>query len=382
MPSSRVAVFMGTRPEVIKLAPVVAALEASGDFEPVVVSTGQHRELLDQAVQAFGLRIDHELGVMRAGQQLAELTARLLSACDELLGRVAPDLALVQGDTTTALAASLACFYRRVPVGHVEAGLRSFDRAAPFPEELNRSLCSRLCVLHFAPTEQARQNLLAEGIPDAQIAVTGNTVIDALQAEVRRQRDPLVQAELEASLHERLGPRGTRPFVLVTGHRRENFGHGLEQLCEALARLAERFVDHDFIYPVHLNPNVSGPVHARLAARGNVLLVPPLGYAPFVYLLARCRLVLTDSGGVQEEAPSLGKPLLLMRSATERPEAAAAGTVRLVEPEAGALVREVARLLTDPAAHAEMARVISPYGDGRAAGRIVERLRRYVQAGQ
>lgn len=381
MSSLRVAVFMGTRPEAIKLAPVITALRAGG-FEPLVVSTGQHRELLDQAVQAFGLRIDHELGVMRADQQLAELTARLLSASDALLARIAPDVALVQGDTTTALAASLACFYRRVPVGHVEAGLRSFDPGAPFPEELNRSLCSRLCVLHFAPTEQARQNLLAEGIPDARIAVTGNTVIDALHAELARQRDPRVQAELEIDLAGAVGERGARPFVLVTGHRRENFGRGVEQLCTALGRLAQRFADHDFIYPVHPNPNVSGPVHARLAAHGNVLLTPPLGYASFVWLLARCRLVLTDSGGVQEEAPSLGKPVLLMRSTTERPEAAAAGAVRLVEPEADPIVAEVARLLTDPAAHAHMARAVSPYGDGHAAGRIVARLRRYLEHGQ
>lgn len=381
MSSLRVAVFMGTRPEAIKLAPVITALRAGG-FEPLVVSTGQHRELLDQAVQAFGLRIDHELGVMRADQQLAELTARLLSASDALLARIAPDVALVQGDTTTALAASLACFYRRVPVGHVEAGLRSFDPGAPFPEELNRSLCSRLCVLHFAPTELARQNLLAEGIPDARIAVTGNTVIDALHAELARQRDPRVQAELEIDLAGAVGERGARPFVLVTGHRRENFGRGVEQLCTALGRLAQRFADHDFIYPVHPNPNVSGPVHARLAAHGNVLLTPPLGYASFVWLLARCRLVLTDSGGVQEEAPSLGKPVLLMRSTTERPEAAAAGAVRLVEPEADPIVAEVARLLTDPAAHAHMARAVSPYGDGHAAGRIVARLRRYLEHGQ
>jgi UDP-N-acetylglucosamine 2-epimerase (non-hydrolysing) len=382
MPRTRVAVFMGTRPEAIKLAPVIIALTASEDFEPIVISTGQHRELLDQAVQAFGLTVHHELSVMRADQQLAELTARLLSACDTLLATLSPDLALVHGDTTTALAASLACFYRRVPVGHVEAGLRTFDRNAPFPEELNRSLCARLCVLHFAPTEGARKNLLAEGIPGAHIAVTGNTVIDALHTELARQARPEVQAEIEANLAGVLGVRGPRPFVLVTGHRRENFGRGLEQLCAALATLAERFPDHDFIYPVHLNPNVSGPVHARLAAHPNVRLLPPLPYAPFVWLLARCRLVLTDSGGVQEEAPSLGKPLLLMRGATERPEAAAAGAVRLVEPEANELVAEVTQLLVDPEAHARMAHAVSPYGDGRAAGRIVERLRRYVKEGQ
>jgi UDP-N-acetylglucosamine 2-epimerase (non-hydrolysing) len=375
---------MGTRPEAIKLAPVIGALAASGDFEPLVVSTGQHRELLDQAVSAFGLRVDHALGVMREGQQLAELTARLLTACDQLLGQLAPDLALVQGDTTTALSASLACFYRRVPVAHVEAGLRSFDRAAPFPEELNRSLCARLSVLHFAPTEQARQNLLAEGIRDASIAVTGNTVIDALHGELARQQDPAVRAEVEASLAQAAGAAspGARPFVLVTSHRRENFGRGLEQLCAALARLAERFEGHDFIFPVHLNPNVSGPVYTHLAALPNVLLSAPLAYAPFVWLLGRCQLVLTDSGGIQEEAPSLGKPVLLMRAATERPEAAAAGAVRLVEPDAERLVEEVARLLTDPVVYTRMARAVSPYGDGHAAGRIVERLRRYVKEGQ
>jgi UDP-N-acetylglucosamine 2-epimerase (non-hydrolysing) len=381
MPTTRVAVFLGTRPEAIKLAPVIRALERAPDFDPIVISTGQHREMLDQVARLFGLRIQHDLAVMRPNQALAELTARLLGACDELLARVQPDLALVQGDTTTVLAASLACFYRRIAVGHVEAGLRTFDRWSPFPEEVNRTLATRLATLHFAPTELARDNLLREGISPDQVSVTGNTVIDALHAEVARQRDPSVRAEIAAQLTQALGSFPlTRPSVLITGHRRENFGRGFEQICGALVLLAQRFVDHDFIYPVHLNPNVQGPVQAVLGQIANIRLIAPQPYSEFVALMQCCRLVLTDSGGIQEEAPSLGKPVLVMRNTTERPEGVAAGTVRLVGAESAAIVDGVSQLLQDSDAYARMAQAANPYGDGQAAERILTRLRAHVAA--
>jgi UDP-N-acetylglucosamine 2-epimerase (non-hydrolysing) len=381
MPTTRVAVFLGTRPEAIKLAPVIRALEQAPEFEPVLISTGQHREMLDQVAQLFGLRIQEDLAVMRPNQALPELTARLLAACDELLGRLQPELALVQGDTTTVFAAALACFYRRVPVGHVEAGLRTYDRWSPFPEEMNRTLASRLATLHFAPTELARDHLLREGIAAEAISVTGNTVIDALQAEVARQQQPAVRAQLSAQLGRTLGSFPLpRPFVLITGHRRENFGRGFQQICAALAALAQRFADHDFIYPVHLNPNVQGPVQALLGGIGNIRLVAPQPYSEFVALMQSCRLVLTDSGGIQEEAPSLGKPVLVMRDTTERPEGIQAGTVQLVGADTAQIVDGVSRLLLDSEAYARMARAANPYGDGRAAERIVARLRQYLAA--
>jgi len=381
MPTTRVAVFMGTRPEAIKLAPVIRALEAAPDFEPIVISTGQHREMLDQVAQLFNIAIAHDLNVMRPNQTLAELTARLLGACDTLLGEVAPAFALVQGDTTTVLAASLACFYRRIAVGHVEAGLRTGQRYSPFPEELNRGIATRLASLHFAPTELARDHLLREGIAAADIAVTGNTVIDALESEVSRQASAAVRAQIQKHLEQALGAAVlARPIVLITGHRRENFGHGFEQICAALAELARRFPDHELVYPVHLNPNVLGPVQAQLGQIPNIRLIAPQPYSEFVALMMSCRLVLTDSGGIQEEAPSLGKPVLVMRDTTERPEGVSAGTVRLVGAETQQIVEGVATLLTDAGAYARMAQAANPYGDGRASQRIVERLREYVAA--
>jgi UDP-N-acetylglucosamine 2-epimerase (non-hydrolysing) len=383
MPTPRIAVFMGTRPEAIKLAPVIRALEMAPDFASLVVSTGQHREMLDQVARLFGLPIHTDLAVMRPNQGLAELSARLLESCDAFLRSETPDFALVQGDTTTVLAAALACFYRRIPVGHVEAGLRTFDRWSPFPEEMNRTLATRLCTLHFAPTELARSHLLAEGVPARLISVTGNTVIDALHAEIARQQAPAVRAEIESNLAAVLGPRAPeRPFVLITGHRRENFGAGFAQICEGLAALARRFPDHDFVYPVHLNPNVRQPVHEQLGQIGNVLLIPPQPYSEFVALMHACRLVLTDSGGIQEEAPSLGKPVLVMRNTTERPEGVTAGTVKLVEPNAARLLEETSHLLTDTAAYQRMALAANPYGDGHASERIIARLRSFFEAGE
>lgn len=374
----RIATFMGTRPEGIKMAPVVQALDAAADLEGVVVSTGQHREMLQQVVEVFGLRVDHDLAVMRPDQTLAGLTARLVEKIDALLEEVRPDMILVQGDTTTVLCGALAAFYRKIPVGHVEAGLRTGNLWAPFPEEANRSLVSRITDLHFAPTEAARQNLLREGVDGAKIEVTGNTVIDALRIEAARQEEGDLRAPIEARLTELLGEgwRGT-PIVLITGHRRENFGSGFEQICDALAALADKFPEHAFVYPVHLNPRVRGPVHERLGGRANIRLIEPMDYRHFVALMRACTLVLTDSGGIQEEAPGLGKPVLVMRETTERPEGIDAGTVRLVGADARRIVDNVSTLLTDPGAYAAMSEAKNPYGDGAAAARILDRIRRH-----
>ena len=375
----QISVFMGTRPEAIKLAPVVAALKASADFDCTVIATGQHKEMFRQVADQFGFAIDQDLDVMRPNQALAGLTARLLEGCDARLAAAPPDLALVQGDTSTVLAAALACFYRRIPIGHVEAGLRTGNLWSPFPEEANRRLATPLVTLHFAPTEAARQALLLERVPDDAIVVTGNTVIDALQLEVEAQRrDARLRASIDADLDGLLGAGWSEaPFVLITGHRRENFGEGIAQICLAIATLARAFPDHRFIYPVHLNPNVHVHVTRALEHAGNVRLIPPQGYRHFVALMMRCRLILTDSGGVQEEAPSLGKPVLVMRDTTERPEGVEAGTAILTGPKADSIVRHATRLLTDPQAYQAMATAKNPYGDGRAAARIVDRIQRY-----
>jgi UDP-N-acetylglucosamine 2-epimerase (non-hydrolysing) len=374
-----VVVFMGTRPEAIKLAPVVAALRSSGDFHCTVVATGQHREMFWQVTETFGFQVDADLDVMRANQTLAGLTARLMEGIDGWLGAAQPDLALVQGDTTTVLVAALACFYRRIPIGHVEAGLRTGNIWSPFPEEVNRKLATPLMALHFAPTGGARDALLREGIPDGSITVTGNTVIDALLLEVAAQRaDARIRTRVNDELRTLVGPDWAEmPMVLITGHRRENFGNGIEQICEAIATLASRFPDHRFVYPVHLNPNVLVHVNRLLGGTRNVHLIAPQGYRNFVALLAACRLVLTDSGGVQEEAPSLGKPVLVMRDTTERPEGVAAGTAILTGPRASEIAAHATRLLTDPDAYAAMARARNPYGDGHASGRIVDFIRNY-----
>lgn len=373
-------VFMGTRPEAIKLAPVVAALRASPDFECTVVATGQHKEMFSQVAEQFGFGVEANLDVMRANQTLAGLTARLMEGIDRWLESAHPDMALVQGDTTTVLVAALACFYRRIPIGHVEAGLRTGNIWSPFPEEVNRRLATPLVSLHFAPTESARLALLREGVPDDTIAVTGNTVIDALLTAVAAQEsDARLRAAIDAEIESLVGADWLRvPFVLITGHRRENFGQGFEEICQAIAALSRRFSDHRFIYPVHLNPNVQVHVTRLLGNLRNVRLIAPQGYRNFVRLMSKCRLVLTDSGGVQEEAPSLGKPVLVMRDTTERPEGVEAGTARLTGPHAGAIVEHATRLLTDAAAYQAMATAKNPYGDGRAAGRIVERIRRHL----
>ncbi len=371
-----VAVFMGTRPEGIKMAPVVAALQHSPDIECRVVATGQHREMFQQVADQFGFGVDVDLAVMQPHQTLAGLTARLMEKIDGWLATGQPDLALVQGDTTTVLVAALACFYRAIPIGHVEAGLRTGDIWSPFPEEVNRRLASPLVSVHFAPTQSAKAALLREGVPEGAIEVTGNTVIDALLMELRQQERPEVGAAVDAALAALLGPDWSSvPFVLITGHRRENFGEGIRQICEAITALARRYPDHRFVYPVHLNPNVKAHVDRLLGGLENVRLVAPQGYRNFVALMARCRLILTDSGGVQEEAPSLGKPVLVMRDTTERPEGVAAGTALLTGPHADSIVAHTSRLLDDSAAYQAMANAANPYGDGRAAERIVARIR-------
>ena len=374
---TRVAVFIGTRPEAIKMAPVIRALRQDpAAFDVTVVSTGQHREMLRQVIDLFEIRVDHDLDVMQPNQTLAGLTARLITAIDALLEKARPDIALFQGDTTTVLAAALACFYRKIPTGHVEAGLRTGNMASPFPEEANRRLAAPLVTLHFPPTEFGRQNLLREGVDDGSILVTGNTVIDALHIEVERQRRPEVAHAIGSRLAGLLGNDWSEvPYVLITGHRRENFGEGFDQICDALAELARRFPRHRFVYPVHLNPNVQRPVNERLGGLANVRLVPPQAYSEFVALMQHSTLVLTDSGGVQEEAPGLGKPVLVMRDNTERPEGVEAGTVRLVGPRRERIVAAVSELLTDPAAYQLMAEATNPYGDGKAARRIVATLR-------
>ncbi|PYQ38279.1 MAG: UDP-N-acetylglucosamine 2-epimerase (non-hydrolyzing) [Acidobacteria bacterium] len=374
-----VAVFMGTRPEGIKMAPVVAALRGSQDLACRVVATGQHREMFWQVAEQFGFAVDVDLAVMQPHQTLGALTARLMEQIDGWLENDRPDMALVQGDTTTVLVAALACFYRRIPVGHVEAGLRSGNIWSPFPEEMNRRLASPIVSLHFAPTESARAALLREGVSAASIEVTGNTVVDTLVLERAQQEKPTVRAEIDASLSSLLGAGWARsPMVLVTGHRRENFGEGIREICEAITILSRRYPDHRFVYPVHLNPEVKGHVDRLLGGLPNVQLIAPQGYRNFVALMAQARLILTDSGGVQEEAPSLGKPVLVMRDTTERPEGVEAGTAVLTGPHAARIVEHTIRLLDDPAAYQAMANAANPYGDGRASERIVRRVRQYL----
>lgn len=373
----RILSVFGTRPEAIKMAPVVLALAAAAGIESRVCVTGQHRAMLDQVLALFDIAPDYDLAVMQANQGLTDITTAVLKGLDPVLADLRPDRVLVHGDTTTSFAASLAAFYRRIPVGHVEAGLRTGNIYAPWPEEMNRRLADAIADLHFAPTECARANLLAEGAAADRVMVTGNTVIDALLRVVDRIRH---DAPLRQGLDRRFDnlASGCRPdqpkLILVTGHRRENFGDGFERICRALARLAER-ADVEILYPVHLNPNVQGPVMRILGQRPRVHLIDPVDYLAFVYLMDRAYLIITDSGGIQEEAPSLGKPVLVMRETTERPEAVEAGTVRLVGTDEDLIVREAERLLDDGEAYAAMARAHNPYGDGLAAERIVATLR-------
>lgn len=370
----KVMVVFGTRPEAIKMAPLVKALQAAPGLQTVVCVTAQHRQMLDQVLRLFEITPEHDLDVMKPGQDLYDITSNILLGLRPVLAAERPDWVLVHGDTTTTLATTLAAYYARIPVAHIEAGLRTGDKYAPFPEEMNRKITGAVADLHFAPTAASQANLLAEGVPAAAIHVTGNTVIDALLAVVEKLN---TSAELQAELAERFRfLDASKKLILVTGHRRENFGEGFQNICHALADVAERHPDVEILYPVHLNPNVRQPVNDILAARGlsNVHLIEPVDYLPFVYLMNRSDLIITDSGGVQEEAPSLGKPVLVMRETTERPEAVAAGTVKLVGTSRDEIVRQCERLLTDPDAYLAMSRAHNPYGDGQAVARIVKTL--------
>lgn len=367
-PYRTVLVVFGTRPEAIKMAPVIERLRRSPAIEVRVCVSAQHRQMLDQVLQLFAIHPDYDLDVMRPNQTLAALTTAVLDGVGEVLDRVNPDLVLVHGDTTTSFAAALAAFYRKIPVGHVEAGLRTGNLQAPWPEELNRRFVGQLATLHFAPTSVAKMNLEKEGISGKRIWVTGNTVIDALQEVVGRiSSNASLEAELMNGMPWMAGL--ARRIVLVTGHRRENFGGGIEGVCKALRQLAaEEGVE--IVYPVHPNPNVMGPVHRMLDGVPNVHLIEPMEYLRFVFLMSKAYLIITDSGGVQEEAPSLGKPVLVMRETTERPEAVAAGTVRMVGADARRIFGEAKRLLTDTDLYMQMSTAHNPYGDGHAADRI------------
>ncbi len=366
----RVLIVFGTRPEAVKMAPLVHELSRRPEFEPITCVTAQHREMLDQVLEWFGITPDFDLNLMQPDQTLADLTARAVQGVSEVVEQVSPDAVLVQGDTTTAMSAALAAFYRRVPVGHVEAGLRTYNRYEPFPEEANRRLISALATYHFAPTETARDALLAENVDPASIFVTGNTVIDALQWTVRQPHDLHLDLPLD-NPGERL--------ILVTAHRRESFGPDFEAICCALARIAQENPDVRLVYPVHLNPHVQEPVYRILSGVERVHLIDPLPYPDFAHLMNRASIVITDSGGLQEEAPALGKPVLVMRRTTERPEAVEAGTARLVGTDTDAIVAAAGELLHDRQAYDAMANAISPFGDGHAAEHIADVLAR--QAG-
>ncbi|MBC3381499.1 UDP-N-acetylglucosamine 2-epimerase (non-hydrolyzing) [Serratia fonticola] len=371
----KVLTVFGTRPEAIKMAPLVHALAQDDAFESRVCVTAQHREMLDQVLRLFEIVPDYDLNIMKPGQGLSEITCRILEGIKGVLEDFKPDVVLVHGDTTTTMATSLSAFYQRIPVGHVEAGLRTGNLYSPWPEEANRKLTGHLAMYHFSPTENSRQNLLRESLRDDHIFVTGNTVIDALLwVRDRIMHNP----ELRSSLDQRYPfLDANKKLILVTGHRRESFGGGFERICSALAEIALQHPDVQVVYPVHLNPNVSEPVNRILKGIDNIILIDPQDYLPFVYLMTRSYLILTDSGGIQEEAPSLGKPVLVMRDTTERPEAVDAGTVQLVGTDVAKIVDAVTRLLTDEGEYHAMSRAHNPYGDGHACQRILEALKNH-----
>ena len=368
----KILTVFGTRPEAIKMAPLVLALNADPRFDARVCVTAQHREMLDQVLELFGIQPDFDLGIMKPGQDLTDVTTAILQGMKGVFAQFKPDMVLVHGDTATTFAASLAAYYQQIPVAHVEAGLRTGNLYSPWPEEANRKLTGALAALHLAPTLLSSQNLQREGVSPDHIVVTGNTVIDALLEVVDKLGKDTVMQQRFAEQFRFLSTE--RRMVLVTGHRRESFGGGFERICQALADTARAFTDIDIVYPVHLNPNVREPVNRLLAGIGNVHLIAPLDYLPFVYLMGRAAVILTDSGGIQEEAPSLGKPVLVMRDTTERPEAVEAGTVRLVGTETAAISRSLAELLTDKDAYERMAFAHNPYGDGKACQRILGAL--------
>ena len=362
----KILMVFGTRPEAIKMAPVYRALEKTAGFDVRVAVTAQHREMLDQVLNLFGIVPDYDLDVMKPGQGLTEITAAVIKGLKPILEEFSPDLVLVHGDTTTTLSASLASYYQQIAVGHVEAGLRTGNIYSPWPEEINRKVTGTIARLHFAPTQKAAENLLAEGVDANSVSITGNTVLDALLDVVGQlEADP----EQSSTFDAQFGLNPSKRIILVTGHRRESFGDGFQRICEALSKLAERD-DVQIIYPVHLNPNVKGPVEDKLGTLDHVQLIPPQDYLPFVQLMRRATIILTDSGGVQEEAPSLGKPVLVLRDTTERPEAVDAGTVKLVGTNTDLILHEVNSLLDDPEAFKAMAHAHNPYGDGFASQRI------------
>lgn len=380
----RIMLVFGTRPEAIKMAPLVKEFQKNTkDFRTIVCVTGQHREMLDQVLSIFEIKPDYDLNIMKQGQDLYDVTARVLTGMRDVLKEANPDIVLVHGDTTTSTAAALAAFYQQIPVGHVEAGLRTHNIYSPWPEEMNRQLTGRIATYHFAPTPLSKQNLLMENVAEDRITVTGNTVIDALYMVVDKiKQDKELDAMLERSLRDagydvaRL--KDGKALVLITGHRRENFGDGFISMCRAIKALTEKYPDVDFVYPMHLNPNVRRPIHEvfgeDLSGLTNMFFIEPLEYLSFVYLMEKSTLVLTDSGGIQEEAPGLGKPVLVMRDTTERPEALEAGTVKLVGTDYGRIVSEVSALLDDSAYYDRMSKAVNPYGDGLACKRIVDVL--------
>ena len=376
-----ILLVFGTRPEAIKMAPLVKKLQQiPEEFQAVVCVTGQHREMLDQVLRLFDITPEYDLNIMKPNQDLYDITSRILLGMRDVLKEVQPDIVLVHGDTTTSMAAALAAFYQQIPVGHVEAGLRTGNIYSPWPEEMNRLITGRIATHHFSPTPLAKENLLREHVDEEQIIVTGNTVIDALQMVVERlKNDELLANEVSAKINQvgydvqRLD--GNRRMVLITGHRRENFGEGFLNICHAIKHLAEQYKDVDFVYPMHLNPNVRKPVLEILGEKAeNVFLIEPLDYLPFVYMMQHSTLILTDSGGVQEEAPGLGKPVLVMRDTTERPEAVEAGTVLLVGTNREKIEQGVSMLLDDADTYRRMSEAVNPYGDGKACERIIECL--------
>lgn len=373
----KVMIVFGTRPEAIKMAPLVHACKATPEFDTIVCVTGQHRQMLDQVLEIFDIQPDIDLDLMKAEQDLFDVTGSVLFGMRDVLKTHKPDIVCVHGDTTTAYAAATAAFYLGIPVAHIEAGLRTHDVQSPFPEEFNRQVIGKVATFHFAPTESTRENLLREGVPAERIFVTGNTVIDALFWVIARleTKDALKRPSINRLLTDQLHfDLNTNRFVLITGHRRENFGKGILSICEAIKQLAIAFPSVQFVYPVHLNPNVQAPVKDLISGHQNIHLIEPLEYEAFVYLLKHAYIVLTDSGGIQEEAPSLGKPVLVMREVTERPEAVTAGTVKLVGANTENIVKGISTLLHDESAYQAMALAHNPYGDGKAVSRIVDAI--------
>lgn len=381
METKRIMLIFGTRPEAIKMAPLVKALEKDSRFETIVAVTGQHREMLDQVLQLFEIKPQYDLNIMKQGQDLYDVTSRILTGMRDVLKEANPDIVLVHGDTSTSTAAALSAFYAQIPVGHVEAGLRTYNIYSPWPEEMNRQITGRIATLHFSPTTRSQNNLLSEGVNKDHIAVTGNTVIDALKTVVAKINS---DKSLEVAIRSTITDAGYdvsrldsgKKLVLITGHRRENFGDGFQHICAAIKELSQKYPDTDFVYPMHLNPNVRKPIKETFGSieHKNVFFIEPLEYLYFVYLMEKSYIILTDSGGIQEEAPSLGKPVIVMREVTERPEALDAGTIRLVGTDRQLIVDTASRFLDDKDFYHKNTHIANPYGDGHACERIIDKI--------